>query len=243
MSAIDKTSPIPIYYQLEQIVLDKIKSGVWPPNTAIPSERELSEQFGVSRMTIRQALLALTRDGILRREVGVGTFVAEPRITQRLTRLTGFSEDMRARGKRASARVLSVAVARATPVVAEMLGLELGCEVLVVDRLRLADDEPLAIETSHLFFRGCQELQGADLEGSLYALLTQKYGIVPTRARQRISAGVADKREIDLLGLRRGAPVLRLRRVTFDQEGRRFEYVESTYRADKYVFDAELVGM
>jgi len=240
---IDKTSPIPIYYQLEQIVLDKIKSGVWPPNTAIPSERELSEQFGVSRMTVRQALLALTHDGILRREVGVGTFVAEPRITQRLTRLTGFTEDMRARGKRASARVLNLAVARATPVVAEMLSIDLGQEVLLVDRLRLADGEPLAIETSHLCFAGCQELQGADLEGSLYALLTQECGIVPTRARQRISAGVADKREIDLLGLKRGAPVLRLRRVTFDQNGRAFEYVESTYRADKYVFDAELVGV
>lgn len=232
-----------MYYQLEQIVLDRIKSGVWPPNTAIPSERELSEQFGVSRMTVRQALLDLTRNGMLRREIGVGTFVAEPRITQRLTRLTGFSEDMRARGKQPSTRVLSLAMSPATPVAAEMLGIELGSEVLVAERLRLADDEPMAVEISHLSFAGFRTLSAADLEGSLYALLSQRFNIVPTRARQRITAAVSDKRESELLGLKRGTPVLRLRRVTFDQSDRRFEYVESTYRSDKYVFDAELVGI
>ena len=240
---IDKSSPIPIYYQLQQFVLDKIRAGEWAPNSPIPSERELCERFQVSRMTVRQALLGLVRDGVLRREVGRGTFVAEPRITQRLSKLTGFSEDMRARGRRPGARLLTVAVEPATPAVADMLKVPLGTETVLVERLRLADGEPMAIEASHLCFAGCGALTSEDLSGSLYALVSEKYGVVPTRARQRLSAGVSDRRESELLGIRRGSPVLRLERVTYDQSDQPFEYTQSTYRGDRYVFDAELVGL
>lgn len=240
---IDKSSPIPIYYQLEQFVLDRIHAGEWTPNSPIPSERELCEQFQVSRMTVRQALLALVRDGVLRREVGKGTFVAEPRITQRLTQLTGFTEDMRARGRRPGAQLLAVAMEPATPAVAGMLRVPLGTEAVRVERLRTADGEPMAIEASHLCFAGCRALADEDLSGSLYALLSQKYGVVPTRARQRLVAAVADRRESEILGIRRSSPVLRIERVTYDQNDRPFEYTQSTYRGDRYVFDAELVGL
>lgn len=243
MMGIDKSSPIPLYYQLQRIVLEKIQSGEWPANAPIPSERELAEQFGITRMTIRHALTDLVRDGILRREMGKGTFVAEPRITQRLSKLTGFSDDMRARGRRPGARLLAAGVEPATPTVAERLRVPLGAVTVLIERLRLADGEAMAIESSHLSFAGCSELVREDLCGSLYALLLQSYGVTPTRARQRLSAGVGDRRESELLGIRRGAPVLRLERVTYDQNDRPFEYTQSTYRGDRYVFDAELVGL
>ncbi len=240
---IDKSSPIPLYYQLQRIVLEKIQSGEWPTNTLIPSERELAEQFGITRMTIRHALADLVRDGILRRQMGKGTLVAEPRITQRLSVLTGFSDDMRARGRRPSARLLASGVEPATPAVAEKLRVPLGTVTVRIERLRLADGEAMAIEACHLCFTGCSTLVTQDLSGSLYALLPKAYGVTPARARQRLSAGVSDRRESELLGMRRGSPVLRLERVTYDQANRPFEYTQSTYRGDRYVFDAELVGL
>jgi len=240
---IDKSSPIPLYYQLQRIVLEKIQSGEWPANALIPSERELAEQFGITRMTIRHALADLVRDGILRRQVGKGTLVAEPRITQRLSVLTGFSDDMRARGRQPGARLLASGVEPATPAVAEKLRVPLGTVTVRIERLRLADGEAMAIEASHLCFTGCSTLVAQDLCGSLYALLPKVYGVTPTRARQRLSAGVSDRRESELLGMRRGSPVLRLERVTYDQGDRPFEYTQSTYRGDRYVFDAELVGL
>ncbi|MFH1926589.1 MAG: GntR family transcriptional regulator [Chloroflexota bacterium] len=243
MDTVDKQSPIPIYYQLHKIILGRIERGLWPPQTQIPSERELAEQFGVSRMTVRQALSALARDGILSREIGRGTYVAEPRITQRLSRVTGFSSDMRARGKRPGARVLSLAAKLASPYVAERLNVDPGKEIAVIERLRLADDEPMALEVSHVWFPGCVQLLQEDISGSLYELLAQRYGILPTRARQQISAGLSRKRECQMLGIRRRAPVLHLCRLTFDQNDRPFEYVESIYRGDKYIFDAELVSV
>ncbi len=224
-------------------MLEKVQSGEWPANAPIPSERELAGEFGITRMTVRHALADLVRDGVLRRELGKGTFVAEPRITERLSRLTGFSEDMRAHGRRPGARLLAAGIEPATPAVAERLKVPVGTVTVLVERLRLADEEPMAIEASHLCFAGCSALAHEDLSGSLYALLSQRYGLAPTRARQRLSAGAGDRQESGLLGIRRGAPVLRLERVTYDQNDRPFEYTQSTYRGDRYVFDAELVGL
>jgi len=241
VDTVDKHSPIPIYYQIHKIILGRIERGLWPPQAQIPSERELAEQYGVSRMTVRQALSILNRDGILRREIGRGTFVAEPRMTQRLNSLTSFTSEMRARSKRPSASVLSLIASLATPSIAERLNVDHGKGIVVIERLRLADDEPMALETSHICFPGCVQLLQEDLSGSLYVLLAQKYGIVPTRARQQISAGLSRKRESQLLGIRRRVPVLHLRRLTFDQNDQAFEYVESIYRNDKYTFEAELV--
>jgi len=136
---VNRNHPLPLYYQLMHELRLRIERGEWKPGDLFPPERELSETYGVSRMTVRQALAELVNDGLLRRDQGRGTFVAKPKLRKRLFRLTSFTEDMRARGKQPGARVLRAEMALAKPKVAEML--QTGPEqlVAVIERLRLAD--------------------------------------------------------------------------------------------------------
>src|SRR4051812_17560519 len=121
-----KNGPMPRYYQLKEIIRQKVSNGLWAPGTPIPSERELCEQYGISRMTARQSITELVNEGYLYREQGKGTFVAQPKITQQLTLLTGFTEDMEARTKRPSAQVLSQKMVSATADSAAILRVKIG---------------------------------------------------------------------------------------------------------------------
>jgi GntR family transcriptional regulator len=241
MVVIDRGGPVPIYYQLKQLIRQKIEAGEWQPGQIIPSERELCAEHGISRMTVRQALVELVNEGWLRREQGKGTFVAHRKIEQRLATLTSFSQDMAARGKQSEAKVLRQELAPASADVAAALGLAEGTPVLLVERLRLANGEPLAVETCHLYFPDCGDLMNEDLAGqSLYAVLARNYGLVPDRATQQIEAAICEPRPMRLLGLPRGAAVLLIHRTTLNQAGVPFEHTISIYRGDKYVFHAEL---
>ena len=239
---IDHNHPLPLYYQLMQELRARIEQGEWKPGDLFPSERELCETYGISRMTVRQALAELVNDGLLRRDQGRGTFVAKPKIRKRLSRLTSFTEDMRARGKQAGAQVLRLEMVPARPKVAVMLQIEVEQQVALIERLRLADGEPVGIECSHLFFDGCEAILREDLSGSLYRLLGERFGLVPTQAQEEIEAGACGSREVQILGIRRGEPVLLIRRRTLDQDQRPFEYVESVYRGDNYILSVELVA-
>ncbi|MCS7220419.1 MAG: GntR family transcriptional regulator [Anaerolineae bacterium] len=238
--SISKNHPVPIYYQLEQEIRHRIEMGEWKPGDLLPSERELAERYQISRMTVRQALANLVNDGLLYRERGRGTFVARPKIHKRLSSLTSFTEDMRARGKLAGAEVLQLKLEPASPAVARDLAVPAGQPIVLVERLRLADREPVGIERSHLSFAGCEAIMREDLTGSLYRLLKEKYGIIPTHAEERIEAGLCPAREAQWLGIHRSAPVLLITRVTYSQEGLPFEYVESVYRADRYTLHVSL---
>jgi len=243
IAVLDKDSPVPLYYQIQQIVEERIDGGQWPPGMQVPSERELCEQFQVSRITVRQALSALANQGRLTRQQGVGTFVASPRIKQRLNRLTGFTEELEARGQRPGAQVLQREVVPAPPVVARALALAPGEATVLLKRLRLADEEPLAIEIAHLPARLCPGLEEEDLEnGSLYHLLGRKFDLIPARAEQQIEALACPAAEARLLGVRKGAPMLHMYRVTYSSEGKPIEHTESFYRGDRYIFHVELAG-
>jgi GntR family transcriptional regulator len=238
---IDKNHPLPMYFQLKELMREKIASGEWKPGDMVPSERELSEQYHISRMTARQALSELATEGLLRREQGRGTFVAEPKIEHGLTRLTGFTEDMKARGLLPGAKVVRLEVIRPPLLAMRALQITPDETIVLLERLRLAGGDPIALETSHLHFKGVENLLNEDFENnSLYQILSEKYQITPSRAEQKIGADLCSKREQDLLEISEGAPVLRNKRITFDQWGRPFEYTESAYRADRYVFQAEL---
>ena len=192
---------------------------------------------------MRQALAALVMEGRLIRAQGRGTFVASPRIEQQLTQLTGFTQDMQARGKRPSARVLEASSIAALPMVARALKIKAGESVIILKRLRLADGEPVAIETAYLPDSQCQGLLKEKLATrSLYDILTKRYRLKPMRALQQMEAIACPAAEAKLLGTRRGAPVLHIHRTTYDREGRPFELVESFYRGDRYTFYAELHG-
>src|SRR2546430_3827104 len=148
MSTIVRKSPLPRYYQLKEIMREKISSGEWQPGDLIPSERELGEQYGISRMTARQAITELVNEGLFYREQGKGTFVSRHKITQQLIRLTGFTEDIKARGQRPCTKVISAQMFAADETTAEKLRIDPGTLIFRLQRLRLADDEPLAIELS-----------------------------------------------------------------------------------------------
>ncbi len=238
-----KHNPLPLYQQLKAVIEDRIDAGEWLPGTQVPSERELCLQFKISRITVRQAIADLVNEGRLTRTQGRGTFVAYPRIEQRLSRLTGFTQDMHARGQRPGAQVLQLESVPALPSIARALQLKVGDPVILLKRLRLADGEPLAVETAHLPDRVCHGLLKEKLEGkSLYDFLRKNYNIHPARAEQQLEAVACPPVEANLLGVRKGSPVLHIHRTTYGHDGRPFEIVESFYRGDKYVFHAELNG-
>lgn len=238
---IDKQSSIPIYLQLKRMIERQVTSGALPPHSRIPSERELSEQYEISRMTARRALLELTREGWIYTSVGKGTFVAEPKISQSLQALTSFSEDMRARGLRPQARVLRRSLIPADDELARGLRLAPGSQLICIERLRLADDEPMALERAHFSFPGMEDLMHVSLEGSLYELLRERFGLVPAEAIQEFEARLATMPEQELLRVSAGTPVLTIARTTFDTSNRPFEFVQSVYRADRYRFVARLL--
>jgi GntR family transcriptional regulator len=241
MNMISRGSPIPRYLQLKEILREKVRSGEWVPGDLIPSERELSEQYGISRMTTRQAITELVNEGVFYREQGRGTFVSRRRITQQLMRLTGFTEDISARGQKPSTRVLAAHMIPADELVAERLGIAPTEPIYYLQRLRLADDEPLAIETSRLHFKGCEKLLDEDLEqNSLYQLLESKFGVMLMEAEQELDAGLAGPEEATLLNMAVGGSVLYIRRTTYTDRNQPIEYARSIYCGDKYTFYTRL---
>ncbi|MDB5080427.1 MAG: GntR family transcriptional regulator [Chloroflexi bacterium] len=236
-----KSGPVPRYYQLKEIIRQKVTGGQWAPGTPIPSERELCEQYGLSRMTARQSITELVNEGYLYREQGKGTFVAQPKITQQLIQLTGFTEDMEARAKHPATQVLKHEMVPADAVVATALRIKPGQLLFRVQRLRLANGEPLAIETSLVNFIGCEHLMDEDLEHeSLYQILEKKYGQPPLEADQELEARLAGEEEARLLKIGKGDPVLHIHRTTYTDRNQPLEFAKSIYRGDKYRFYTRL---
>ena len=244
MVTLQKGIAVPIYQQLQQLIRAEIASGAWQPGQAIPSEPLLAQQFGIARMTVRQAIEGLIHDGLLLRVRGRGTFVAQPKVERVLSRLYGFSEDMRARGMIPSARLLTREVVPAPADVSTHLGLGLREAVIHVRRLRLADSLPMAIEISYLNYGLCRDVLGADLEsGSLYTFLQEAIGLRLCHGSQELEAALPTAAEAQLLEQPRSHPVLAIRQTTYVQ-GAEGElpgiYGRTIYRADRYRFRLEV---
>lgn len=241
---IDDSNPTPLYYQVREIIASAIEEGNYDSSYKLPSERELAEIFGLSRMTVRQATTSLVNDGVLVRKRGMGTFVAPPKMEQGLLQLTGFTEDMKQRGMVPSTRFLSVKKIRASESAAQKFSIVKGDQVIVLERLRLADGEPMAYEVSHLPWQRFPGLDAHITSGqalSLYEILKTKYGAEIFKARQSIEATLATAREAELLNINKGTPLLLLERFTLDKPGNVIEVVKSLYRADRYKFHVELM--
>lgn len=233
MVSIDLNSPVPKYYQLKEIVRGMIEKEELREGQLVPSERELCERYGISRMTVRQAVMDLVNEGVLYREQGRGTFVGK-KFQQEGARLSSFTQDMSDRGMKASSEVLGVEVGEADPDVAGMLGVDPGEKIVRVERVRDADGEPMALERSHLLFEVGEGVIGVDLSThSLYDEL-RKTGLRIAGAKQSYEAVLVNDFESGHLGVPAGSPALLVERVTFDAEDRPFEYVKSVYRADRY---------
>ena len=201
---------------------------------AIPSERQLSSDLGVSRLTLRAALDDLAREGYLVRRRGAGTFVSEPKIAQELT-MTSFTDDMRRRGMQPSSRTLELRVSPAGARLGRLLHVSPSEPVVVATRLRLADGESMAIETIHVRERHVPGLTARDLEElSFYEVLRDRYGIVIVGGTQTIEPTVTDEEESEALGVPLHSPAFRFERITQSEAGETVEFVESIYRGDRY---------
>ncbi len=220
-----------------QQVLDLIEQlGV---GNAIPSERQLSADLGVSRLTVRAALDDLAREGYVVRRRGSGTYVQHPKIAQELT-MTSFSEDMRRRGMTPGSRTLSLEREHAGARLGRLLHVSPSEEILVIKRLRLADGETMAIETLHLPASLVPGLEPDDLAGSFYDLVRDRYGIVIASGTQAIEPTVTDEEESKALGVPLHSPAFLFERTSRDEAGRTLEYVQSVYRGDRYRIVTEL---
>ncbi|WP_444685327.1 GntR family transcriptional regulator [Alkalicoccus luteus] len=237
---VNKESSIPIYYQLAEQLRRRIDQGELKPGDMMPSERELSEQFAISRMTVRQAIASLVDDGIVYRKQGTGTFVAEEKIEQHLSGLTSFSEDMRARGMEPSATVLTFEKQECPAEAASFLGLEPDEPVYYMKRLRLADKVPMALEETWLSAALSGPMPEEAASGSLYTWLEERAGIRIGRAEQWMEAAVLSEAEAMHLQAKAGGPVLVMERQTYTADGRPLELVRSRYRADRYRFHLDL---
>jgi len=207
--------------------------------TAIPSERQLSADLGVSRLTVRAALDELAREGYLVRRRGSGTYVQHPKISQQLT-MTSFSEDMRRRGMAPSSKTLSLNRELAGARLGRFLNVSPGEEIVVVKRLRLADGVSMAIETLHIPASVVPGIQPRDLEGSYYELLRARYGIEIATATQTIEPTVTNEEESEALGVPLHSPAFLFERTSRDEAGRTLEFVHSIYRGDRYQIVSEL---
>ncbi|MCM3655008.1 GntR family transcriptional regulator [Metabacillus litoralis] len=235
---IKKDSPIPIYYQLEEIIKDLIEKGKLKPGDSLPAEREYAEKFEISRMTVRQAFTQLVNDGYLYRIQGKGTFVAErkPKIEQALQGLTSFTEDMKARGMKPGSQLVQFEIIPATSLIANQLGIQEYGPVYEIKRIRLADDVPMALETNYISANFIKGLTEKIVNQSLYSYIENQLNLRIDHASQVIESSVADELEAEYLNIQPGAPVMLIQRNTFLKDGTPVEFVKSTYRADRYKF-------
>ncbi len=225
----------PLHAQIASALVTAITDGRLAPGDRLPPERELAGQFGVNRLTVRQALADLQQRRLIRRRTGRngGTFVADQVIDYDLTNFAGFTAQARRAGRVASATVLSAVEAVADALTADALQLAPGGRVAVVDRLRLADGAPVLVEHSAFPAARFAGLLDQPLTGSLYDLLAERYGARPTRAVEQVEPVAADARTARLLGVPRGRPLLAVTRVAFDSAGQPVEYARDVLRGDR----------
>ena len=243
VGAIQKDSPLPLYFQLKELLRQEIEGGRWQPGQQIPSETELCEAFGISRTVVRQALRELEYQGLLYREQGKGTFVAQPKISESLMQdLSGFYEDMVGKGLTPVTKVLTQEVQPANKKIANYLQIEPGDKVVVIERLRSVGSEPILLVTTYLPYDICPDLIGEDLSTqSLYALLEKKHGLELSHGRRTIEAVAANQYEAQLLDVEEGAPLVLLDSVSYLRDGSPIEYFHAVHRGDRSRFVVEVV--
>jgi GntR family transcriptional regulator len=229
---------LPKYYQVKRQLLEL--TAALDAGSPVPPERELARSYGTSRTTVRQALAELVIEGRLLRMQGKGTFVAKPKVAQ-LLELASYTEGMRAHGLHPQTKILDIGYVTADEPLAELLGIRPGGRALRIHRLRLADGEPMSIDTSHLPARRFPGLR-KQLERhlSLYEALRSAYGIQLAEAEETIETVLADPHDARLLEVDAGLPLLLLSRHAYDVTGEPVEWAQSWYRGDRYKFVTRL---
>jgi GntR family transcriptional regulator len=240
---IDKTSPLPYYVQLKEILCQQIDAGEWKPGDQIPGEPELCQTYAVSRTVVRQALQEMTYENRVVREKGRGTFVSRPKISESLIeRLTGFYEDMSLRGYPPVSQVLKQVLAPANEKIAAALHLSVTTAVIEIQRLRFVQEEPITLVTTFLPYQLCPKLLEVDLtHRSLYQFIEEECNVFIARGKRTFEAVAAGEQEAQLLRVEKGAPLIRLESVSYTAEGLPVEVYYALHRGDRSRFEIELV--
>jgi GntR family transcriptional regulator len=242
-SALDRSGPVPLYYQIKQWLTNRIISGDVPAGTKLPDEVELSEILGVSRGVVRQALTELVYEGLLNRRRGRGTFVSPPKTAEGLiSGLLGLADDAALRGLQVESKVLVLREVPANEIAARSLHLSPGDPVVELERVRFLGGEPRNLVTTYLPALLVPRLVDRDLSGSasLYRILREEYGLPIVASLRRVEAVNAGAREARLLGTRRGAALLVLRQIGYTTGRRPLDYFVGFHRGDSTAFEAEL---
>jgi GntR family transcriptional regulator len=242
VGAIDKTSPVPFYYQLRQLLERAVTSGALAVGDQVPTEAALCERYDVSRTVVRQALSDLERHGLLTRIKGKGTFVAEPKLSELVAQsLTSLHEDLAARGQRLETKVLRLEVEPVSPHVAQMLRLPESEQIVLLERVRLLNGSPLVVTTAHMPYTLCAPILELDMaDRSLFETYERELGFRLHRGTRAIEARAAGSEIARHLGIQEGAPVLTFTGVTYLADGRPIEYFVGIHRGDRSRFEVEL---
>ena len=233
---LDSKSPLPLYFQLKSFIEEQINTGVWEAGAQIPSELELSEQFQISRTTIRQAIGELVNERKLERIQGRGTFVSEISIDKQIERVSGFSQDMRTRGLTPTSDILNFEKVEAPAKVVKALRLVEGESAILLKRLRKGNNRRIALEVVYLPYEKYKDLLSEIVgDDSLYEILAKKFAVWPKYSEQIIESIKCPSEEADLLGIEKGGPVFLFHTTAFDQYDQPLEYTEGYYRGDRYI--------
>lgn len=234
--------PVPLHHQVYLDLRNALDEGEWRPGDRLPPERELADRYGVSLITVRRALTDLAREHRLERTQGRGTFVTRPPIALDLDAPISFTEEIRRLGHAPATRVLTARALPADSTIAEALGIAVGAQVLHLERLRMADGEPLLLEQVYLPAARFPGLLAGDLEqGSLYQLLEDRFGTRVVRAREALEPVALPAREAGLLGVEPHRPALLIEGLAFDASGKPVELARSYVRGDRTRYYLERV--
>ncbi|MGB6973057.1 MAG: GntR family transcriptional regulator [Terracidiphilus sp.] len=232
---LERRSGVPLYYQIQQRLMDRIRAGEFRPGQPIPSLQEIAAQLGVSQMTARQAIRTLCDLGVMYSKQGKGTFISGIKHERNLRQVLSFTEEMRVRGAKPSSRVLSFRIQASSREVRTALGLSRGQKVFRLRRVRLSDGQPMGIECSCLPQQAFPELLDTfDPSGSLYKVLAGRYGVQMAVTDEVVEVGKVTADEAALLKMAPGSPVFLFTRTSYGENGNPLEYVRSTYRGDRY---------
>lgn len=239
---LDHSSYVPLYQQLKEIIIEKIEDGEWKPGDKIYSENQLFEMFDVSRNTAKKAIEDLEQKGILYRVQGKGTFVNQPKIEQSLTGFYSFSQVLEDKGLQPKDVIINITVESATNKVAQALEIEKGEDVVVLQRLRYAQGEPIILESSFLRKDNIHKVEKLEKVGEtrLYDLLREEFEINVTSAKEAFEPVLINEQESHYLKVNIGAPALLLERVGYDERKNPVEFCKSIVRGDRCKFYTEL---
>lgn len=226
----------PVYIQIHNTMREWISSERWKTGEKVPSERDLALEFDVSRMTVRQAINTLVTEGILERRVGSGTFVTPEKVREKMSGVSSFTETVERVGKTPSSKLISYYVKPASVSESEKLNIDLDEEVLVMERIRYADELPICYEEASIPNKFVKDLSKEEVTSHLYRTLEKMNGIQISYAEQTISATWASEAIAEMLNVKRGASVLQLRQITFSKDDIPFEYVRSQYVGERHEF-------